>query len=224
MQSAKDRPAKVTVRLQGLVKHKGYTSMRRKVFRFYEPNNLFLKPLKGKAVPEEKSTWYNMLPYRTRNLCPKGHRTASGKHEATIGVLHFIFEENGHLVNKQTDKPVRKKAIRNNLPENAMKQTVCMSRLLTLICMSWKKIKRVCRINWKSPLEMDAYICKINQYKSSDTVETGFDSYSMLKSFKWQENHDTSDIVKYRGFFVCVLSGGKVMLYQFSLPKGKMHV
>lgn len=42
---------------------------------------------------------------------------------------------------------------------------------------------------------MGVYICKINQYKSNDKAETGFESYSTLMSFKWQENHATSDIV-----------------------------
>lgn len=47
-----------------------------------------------------------MLPYRTRNLCTIGHRPTSGKDKAPIGVLHFVLQENGHLVNKKTDKPV----------------------------------------------------------------------------------------------------------------------
>lgn len=42
-----------------------------------------------------------MLPYRTRNLGTKGHRTTSWKHKATIGVLNFVLEENGHLVDKK---------------------------------------------------------------------------------------------------------------------------
>lgn len=49
-----------------------------------------------------------MLPYRTRNLCAIRNWTTGGKHKTTIGVLHFILEENGHLINKRTDKPREK--------------------------------------------------------------------------------------------------------------------
>lgn len=38
-------------------------------------------------------------------------------------------------------------------------------RELTLICMSWKKIRRVCLINWKSPLVMGVYIWKPKQIR-----------------------------------------------------------
>lgn len=72
---------------------------------------------------------------------------------------------------------------------------------------------------------MGAYICKINQYKSNDKAETGFESYSALMSFKWQENHDTSDIVlQVQGFvFNCCALQSKVVLYQLSIPKCKMY-
>lgn len=42
-----------------------------------------------------------MLPDRTRNLCTKGHRTTGGQHKATVGVLHFILEENGNLIKQE---------------------------------------------------------------------------------------------------------------------------
>lgn len=152
-----------------------------------------------------------MLPYRTRNLCTIGHRTTGGKHEATIGVLHFILEENGHLVNKRTDKPVRKTQSETTFWIYLIKQPVCMSYLLTLICMSWKKIKRVCRINWKSPLDMGAYICKINQCKSNDKAETWFES-SWHSNGKKTMTHLTSSR-KYRFvFFNYIVSQGKVAL------------
>lgn len=107
-----------------------------------------------------------------------------------------------------------------------MKQPVCMSRLLTLICMSWKKIKRVCLINWKSPFDMAAYICKINQYKSNDKAETGFESYSMLISFKWQGiRSQVQERERERFFFFnSSVSRGKVVVYPFSIPQSKMYV
>lgn len=69
------------------------------------------------------------LPYGARNLCTIGDRSTSGKHKATIGILYFILEENGHLVNKKTDKPVRK-TLGNNL------MNIFNDKELTLICMS----------------------------------------------------------------------------------------
>lgn len=49
-----------------------------------------------------------MLPYCTRNLGTKGHRTTSWKHKTTVGVLNFVLEENGHLVAKKTVKSLRR--------------------------------------------------------------------------------------------------------------------
>lgn len=54
-----------------------------------------------------------MLPYCTRNLCPKGHRTTGGQHEATVGVLDFILEENGNLIKQEN----REKHNENQPPE-----------------------------------------------------------------------------------------------------------
>lgn len=103
---------------------------------------------------------YAVVPYQPRDLCSMGHWTTGGKYKATVGVLHFVLEENRHLKKKTKENIIQLRFFKHFPSVKICKKVHKGFQMngVTLICMSWKKIRRVCLISWNSPLDRGVYV------------------------------------------------------------------